>query len=90
MSVNKVILVGRLGQDPELKSTASGTDVCNFSLATTENHTDKSGEKKEMTEWHNIVVWGKLASLCNQYLTKGLPETQTYKAFLCMLLHIKP
>ena len=71
MSVNKVIILGRLGQDPELKYTPSGTSVCNFSLATTENWTDKSGQKQERTEWHRIVVWGKLAELCNQYLSKG-------------------
>lgn len=72
MSVNKVILLGRLGQDPELKYTPSGAAVCNFSLATTEAWTDKSsGQKNERTEWHRIVVWGKLAELCNQYLAKG-------------------
>lgn len=71
MSVNKVIILGRLGQDPELKYTPSGTAVCNFSLATSESWTDKSGQKQEKTEWHRIVVWGKLAELCNQYLTKG-------------------
>lgn len=71
MSVNKVILLGRLGQDPELKYTPSGSAVCNFSMATTEGWTDKSGQKQEKTEWHRIVVWGKLAELCNQYLAKG-------------------
>jgi len=72
MSVNKVILLGRLGQDPELKYTPSGAAVCNFSLATSESWTDKnSGQKQEKTEWHRIVVWGKLAELCNQYLSKG-------------------
>lgn len=71
MSVNKVIILGRLGQDPELKYTPTGSAVCNFSLATTENWTDKSGQKQEKTEWHRIVVWGKLAELCNQYLAKG-------------------
>lgn len=71
MSVNKVILLGRLGQDPELKYTPGGAAVCNFSLATTESWTDKSGQKQEKTEWHRIVVWGKLAELCNQYLGKG-------------------
>ena len=71
MSVNKVIILGRLGQDPELKYTPSGTAVCNFSLATSESWTDKSGSKQEKTEWHRIVVWGKLAELCNQYLSKG-------------------
>lgn len=71
MSVNKVILLGRLGQDPELKYTPGGAPVCNFSMATTESWTDKQGQKQEKTEWHRIVVWGKLAELCNQYLTKG-------------------
>lgn len=71
MSVNKVILLGRLGQDPELKYTPGGSPVCNFSLATTESWTDKAGAKQEKTEWHRVVVWGKLAELCNQYLSKG-------------------
>src|SRR5213594_4081640 len=71
-SVNKVILVGRLGRDPELKYTASGTPFCRFSIATDEGWTDKSsGERQEKTEWHNIVVWDRLAEICNQYLTKG-------------------
>ncbi len=71
MSVNKVLLIGRLGQDPELKYTPSGTPVCNFSLATSENWADKNGQKQERTEWHRVVVWGKLAELCNKYLAKG-------------------
>lgn len=71
MSVNKVILVGRLGQNPELRYTPSGAAVANFSLATNENWSDKQGQKQERTEWHRIVVWGKLAELCNQYLQKG-------------------
>lgn len=71
MSVNKVILLGRLGQDPELKYISSGSAVCNFSMATSEGWTDKNGQKQEKTEWHRIVVWGKLGELCNQYLTKG-------------------
>jgi single-strand DNA-binding protein len=71
MSVNKVILLGRLGQDPELKYTPSGAAVCNFSMATSENWTDKGGQKQDKTEWHRIVVWAKLAELCNQYLSKG-------------------
>lgn len=71
MSVNKVILLGRLGQDPELKFTPTGSAVCNFSVATSENWTDKAGQKQEKTEWHRVVVWGKLAELCNQYLAKG-------------------
>jgi single-strand DNA-binding protein len=71
MSVNKVILVGRLGQNPEVRYTPSGAAVANFSVATNEAWTDKSGQKQERTEWHKVVVWGKLAELCNQYLSKG-------------------
>ena len=71
MSVNKVILVGRLGQEPELRYTASGVAVCNLSLATNEYWMDKSGQKQERTEWHRVVVWSKLAEHCNQYLSKG-------------------
>jgi single-strand DNA-binding protein len=72
MSVNKVIILGRLGQDPEIKYTQSGMAVTNFSLATSEFWNDKAtGQKQEKTEWHRIVVWGKLAELSNQYLSKG-------------------
>ncbi len=71
-SVNKVILIGRLGRDPEMKYTGSGTPFCRFSMATDDSWTDKgSGEKQERTEWHNIVVWDRLAEICNQYLQKG-------------------
>ena len=70
-SVNKVILVGRLGKDPELKYTPSGAPVAKFSLATDESFKDKTGEKQEHTEWHNIVAWNKLAEICGEYLTKG-------------------
>src|SRR5687768_2993293 len=71
-SVNKVILVGRLGRDPELKYTASGTPFCRFSMATDDSWNDKgTGERQERTEWHNIVAWDRLAEICNQYLTKG-------------------
>jgi single-strand DNA-binding protein len=71
-SLNKVILIGRLGKDPELKYTASGTPFCRFSIATSDVWNDKtSGERQEKTEWHNIVVWDRLAEICNQYLTKG-------------------
>ena len=70
-TVNKVILIGRLGKDPEIRSTPNGTTVCKFSLATDERWTDKSGEKQERTEWHNIVAWGKLGEICGQYLRKG-------------------
>lgn len=70
-SVNKVILIGRLGKDPELKSTPSGAQVCKFSVATDETWKDKSGQQQKKTEWHNIVAWNKLAEICGQYLTKG-------------------
>lgn len=70
-SVNKVILVGRLGKDPELKYTQGGTPVVKFSLATDETWKDQSGEKQTRTEWHNIVAWRKLAEICGQYLNKG-------------------
>jgi single-strand DNA-binding protein len=71
-SVNKVTLLGRLGRDPELKYTASGTPFCRFSVATDESWTDKaSGEKKTAVEWHNISCWDKLAEIANQYLKKG-------------------
>lgn len=70
-SVNRVTLLGRLGRDPELKFTPSGMAVCNFTLATSENWKDEAGEKNEKTEWHKVVVWGKLAELSNQYLKKG-------------------
>ncbi|MGH9426527.1 MAG: single-stranded DNA-binding protein, partial [Terriglobia bacterium] len=70
-SVNKVILVGRLGKDPELKYTQGGTPVVKFSLATDETWKDQSGEKQQRTEWHNVVAWRKLAEICGQYLNKG-------------------
>jgi single-strand DNA-binding protein len=70
-SVNKVILVGRLGKDPEVRSTPQGTSVARFTIATDERFTDRSGEKQERTEWHNIVAWSKLAEICGQYLKKG-------------------
>ena len=70
-SVNKVILVGHLGGDPEVRYTAGGQAVANFNLATSENWNDKQGQKQERTEWHRIVVWGKLAELCGEYLSKG-------------------
>lgn len=69
--VNKAILIGNLGRDPELRYTQSGEPVCNFSIATSEQWMDKSGEKQERTEWHRIVVWGKTAESCAQYLAKG-------------------
>jgi single-strand DNA-binding protein len=69
--VNKVILVGNLGADPETKYTASGTALCTFRLATSENFTDRDGQTQERTEWHRIVTWAKLAEICGQYLSKG-------------------
>jgi len=69
--INKVILVGRLGKDPEIRSTPGGTSVAKFTMATDERFTDKSGDKQERTEWHNIVAWGKLGEICGQYLRKG-------------------
>lgn len=71
MSVNKVILVGNLGKDPELRYTPSGAAVCTFSLATSERFKNKQGEQQDRTEWHNIVVWAGLAEICGKYLTKG-------------------
>jgi single-strand DNA-binding protein len=70
-SVNKVILIGRLGKDPEVKYTPSGAPVAKFSLATDEVFKDRSGEQQKRTEWHNIVAWNKLAEICGEYLTKG-------------------
>lgn len=69
--VNKVILVGNLGADPEMRYTADGTAVCNFRIATTEKFTDRQGNRQERTEWHRVVVWRKLAEICGQYLSKG-------------------
>lgn len=71
MSVNKVILVGRLGRDPETRYTGSGQAVCNFSIATDETFKDRNGERQKRTEWHKIVVWGKQAEIAQQYLKKG-------------------
>ena len=71
MSVNKVILVGNLGKDPELRYTPSGTAVVTFSLATTERYKDRDGNRQEKTEWHNIVAWRQLAEICGKFLHKG-------------------
>jgi len=71
MSVNKVILVGNLGKDPELRYTPSGTAVCTFSLATSERFKNKQGEQQEKTEWHKVIFWEKLAEICEQYLKRG-------------------
>jgi len=70
--VNKVILIGNVGKDPEIRYTQNGKAVCNFSIATTESWGGKDGaEREEKTEWHNIVTWERLAEICNQYLQKG-------------------
>jgi len=69
---NKVIIVGKLGQDPEVRYTSDGRPICNFSVATSEKWKDKaSGEKREKTEWHRVVVFGKMAEICGEYLSKG-------------------
>lgn len=72
-SVNKVILVGNLGRDPEVRHMPNGDKVCNFSIATTDTWKDKSGVKQERTEWHNIVMYRKLAEIAGEYLKKGRP-----------------
>ncbi len=71
MYLNKAILFGRLGQDPELKALPSGTQVCSFSIATNRVYKDKDGNKQEQTDWHNIVLFGRQAELAKQYLKKG-------------------
>lgn len=71
MSVNKVILIGNVGKDPEVRYTASGMAVCNFPLATSERFKDRDGQQQEKTEWHNIVAWRNLAEICGKYLSKG-------------------
>jgi single-strand DNA-binding protein len=72
MSVNKAILVGRLGRDPETRYTSGGQAVANFTLATDETFKDRSGERQKRTEWHRVVLWGKLAEIAQQYLKKGM------------------
>ncbi len=69
--INKVILIGRLGADPEIRYTPSGAEVATFRMATSESWTNKSGEKEERTEWHRIVAWRGLAKICGEYLSKG-------------------
>jgi single-strand DNA-binding protein len=69
--INKVILVGHLGADPEMKYTAGGSALCTFRLATGESFTDRDGQPQTRTEWHRVVTWGKLAENCGQYLSKG-------------------
>jgi len=71
MAVNKVILIGNLGRDPEVRYLPSGNPVANFSIATSDSFTDRNGAKQERTDWHNIVVYGKQAESCGQYLKKG-------------------
>lgn len=72
-SVNKVIVLGNLGKDPEVRHLPNGDAVCNFSLATTESWKDKDGNKQDKTEWHNIVIFRKLAEIAGEYLKKGRP-----------------
>lgn len=69
--LNKAIIIGNIGNAPELRKTTGGNSVVSFSIATTERYNDKQGQRQEQTEWHNIVVWGKLAEIAGQYLKKG-------------------
>ncbi|MES3036335.1 MAG: single-stranded DNA-binding protein [Bdellovibrionota bacterium] len=69
--INKVMIMGRLGADPELKTVGQGQTVARLNIATSENWTDKNGQKQERTEWHRVVVWGKQAENCGRYLSKG-------------------
>ena len=69
--VNKAIIVGNLGRDPEMRATQSGTQVVNFSVATSSTYNDAQGQRQEQTEWHSIVCWGRQAEIAGQYLTKG-------------------
>jgi single-strand DNA-binding protein len=71
MSVNKAIVIGNLGRDPEVRALPSGQNVANFSVATTARFKDRSGEQQKRTEWHRVVAFGKLADTCQQYLSKG-------------------
>ena len=71
MSLNKAMIIGNLGKDPELRYTQGGTAVCNMTLATNESWTDKNNQKQERTEWHRVVVWGRQAENCEKYLAKG-------------------
>ena len=70
-SLNKAMIIGRLGQDPDVRYTQSNTAVANMSVATSERYKDKSGEWKENTEWHRVVAWGRTAEICQEYLKKG-------------------
>lgn len=69
--INKAILIGNLGSDPEMKYTASGTPLCTFRLATSETFKDREGNQQERTEWHRVVAWGKTGEICGKYLSKG-------------------
>lgn len=69
--LNSVTLIGNLGRNPEVRYTSNGTAVCNFSIATTESYKDKDGQRQDVTEWHNIIVWRELADICGKYLKKG-------------------
>jgi single-strand DNA-binding protein len=69
--LNKVMIIGNLGRDPELRYTASGQAVCDFSVATSETYTDRDGQKQERTEWHRVVVWARQAENCKRFLSKG-------------------
>lgn len=69
--INKVIIIGRMGADPEVKTVTGGNTVARLSVATSEQWKDREGQKQERTEWHRVVVWGKLAELCGKYLAKG-------------------
>ena len=71
MSINKVILIGNLGADPEVRYASSGVAVCNFTMATTRTYKDKQGERKDETEWHRVVAFGRTAEVCGEYLKKG-------------------
>ena len=70
-SINKALIIGYLGANPETKYAASGQQLCRFTVATSDKYTDKNGQQQEQTEWHRIVVWGKLAEICDKYLVKG-------------------
>lgn len=71
--INRATLVGNLGQDPDLRYTGSGTSVCNIRLATDQSYTNREGNRVEKTEWHNVVVWDRLAEICAEHLEKGSP-----------------
>lgn len=70
-ALNKAMIIGNLGQDPELRYTGSGTAVCNMRVATNDSWTNPEGEREERTEWHTVVAWGKLGEICNEHLRKG-------------------